>query len=216
MDGNDTPKLGGCPVAHTAFGVRSNRDWWPNQLNLKMLSQNSSKSDPMDDGFDYAAAFKALDLSAVKEDIYALMTDSQDWWPADYGHYGRSLHPHGLALGRHLPHRRRTRRRRLDRQPALRTAQFSWPDNGNLDKARMPAVANQAKIRQRPFLGRFDDPRRQLSRWNRWASRPSVSAADARRHLGSRRRHLLGRRKPNGSPHRKSRRQPLFRRTRTG
>ncbi|UCG78308.1 MAG: catalase-peroxidase, partial [Nitrospirota bacterium] len=66
----------------------SNFDWWPDQLNLRILHQHSSKSDPMDGEFNYAEEFKKLDLNAVKKDLYALMTDSQDWWPADYGHYG--------------------------------------------------------------------------------------------------------------------------------
>ena len=89
MDGNDLEKSGKCPVMHTtAFGGRSNRDWWPNQLNLKILHQNSDLTDPMAPDFDYAEAFKSLDMEALKKDLHALMTDSQDWWPADYGHYG--------------------------------------------------------------------------------------------------------------------------------
>jgi catalase-peroxidase len=93
MDGNNGPSAGKCPVLHGApkhatFGVRSNKDWWPNQLNLKILHQHSALSNPMDPGFDYAAAFKTLDLQALKQDLFALMTDSQPWWPADYGHYG--------------------------------------------------------------------------------------------------------------------------------
>ena len=81
---------GKCPVVHgtTSVSMRSNKDWWPNQLNLRILHQNSSLADPMGEDFDYAAEFKKLDLTAVKQDLYALMTDSQDWWPADYGHYG--------------------------------------------------------------------------------------------------------------------------------
>jgi catalase-peroxidase len=76
-----------CPVIHgTNAGMRSNRDWWPNQLNLKILRQNSSLSNPMGEAFNYAEEFKKLDLKALKQDLYALMTDSQDWWPADYGH----------------------------------------------------------------------------------------------------------------------------------
>ena len=79
---------GKCPVNHVAGGGTSNRDWWPNQLNLNILHQQSSLSNPMDPDFNYAKAFKSLDLKAVKQDIYKLMTTSQDWWPADYGHYG--------------------------------------------------------------------------------------------------------------------------------
>ncbi len=82
-----------CPVtgnAHkpTAGRGTSNRDWWPNQLNLRILHQHSFSSNPMGEGFNYAEEFKKLDLAALKQDLYALMTDSQDWWPADYGHYG--------------------------------------------------------------------------------------------------------------------------------
>ena len=77
-----------CPVNHTAGGGTSNRDWWPNQLRLDILHQHSSKSNPMGEDFDYAEEFKSLDLAALKKDLAALMTDSQDWWPADFGHYG--------------------------------------------------------------------------------------------------------------------------------
>ncbi|MGA7279320.1 MAG: catalase-peroxidase, partial [Desulfocapsaceae bacterium] len=81
-----------CPVTgragRHAEGGRSNRDWWPNQLNLDILRQHCLKSDPMGEDFDYAEEFKSLDLAAVKKDLSDLMTDSQDWWPADYGHYG--------------------------------------------------------------------------------------------------------------------------------
>src|SRR3989449_906184 len=77
-----------CPFTHTAGAGPSNRDWWPNQLNLKILHQHSSLSDPMGEAFDYAKEFKTLDLDAVIKDLHALMTDSQDWWPADFGHYG--------------------------------------------------------------------------------------------------------------------------------
>ena len=77
-----------CPFSSATGAGRSNRDWWPEQLRLDLLSQHSSKSDPMDPGFNYAEAFKSLDLGAVKKDIFSLMTTSQDWWPADYGHYG--------------------------------------------------------------------------------------------------------------------------------
>src|SRR5258705_9508603 len=80
-----------CPVtggSNTNLGSISNRNWWPNQLNLTILHQNCSVSDPMGKDFDYAEEFKSLDLAAVRNDLYVLMTDSQDWWPADYGHYG--------------------------------------------------------------------------------------------------------------------------------
>jgi len=129
-------KAGGCPVAHgaTNMSMRSNRDWWPHQLNLKILSQNSSKSDPMGEGFNYAEEFKTLDLKALKEDLYALMTDSQVWWPADYGHYG------GLFI-RMAWHSAGTYRTGDGRggggSGSQRFAPLnSWPDNGNLDKAR--------------------------------------------------------------------------------
>jgi catalase-peroxidase len=81
------PFTGGV-VKHTSGTRRTNRDWWPNALDLKALRQNSELADPMGEGFDYAAEFKSLDLDAVMSDLKALMTDSQDWWPADYGHYG--------------------------------------------------------------------------------------------------------------------------------
>jgi len=124
-----------CPFHHTmAAGGRSNRDWWPNQLNLGILHQQSSKSSPMDPGFDYAKAFKTLDLDAVVKDLKALMTDSQDWWPADWGHYG------GLFI-RMTWHAAGTYRIHDGRGGAGTGAQRfaplnSWPDNGNLDKAR--------------------------------------------------------------------------------
>ncbi|MCR9123371.1 MAG: catalase/peroxidase HPI [Phyllobacteriaceae bacterium] len=125
---------GKCPVMHTNFGVRSNRDWWPNQLNIKILHQNSALTDPMGGGFDYAEAFGKLDLGAVKKDLHALMTDSQDWWPADYGHYG------GLFI-RMAWHSAGTYRTADGRGGASSgTQRFaplnSWPDNANLDKAR--------------------------------------------------------------------------------
>jgi catalase-peroxidase len=133
MDGNDAA-AGKCPVIHTAFGVRSNRDWWPNQLNLKILHQHSSKSNPMGADFNYADAFKSLDLEALKKDLYALMTDSQDWWPADYGHYG----PLFIRMAWHSAGTYRTADGRGG--AGTGTQRFaplnSWPDNGNLDKAR--------------------------------------------------------------------------------
>ena len=131
MDGDSK-----CPVMHGAstFGTQSNRDWWPNQLNLKMLHQNPPAGNPMGETFNYAEAFKSLDLAAVKADLTALMTDSQDWWPADYGHYG------GLFI-RMAWHSAGTYRIADGRGGAgSGTQRFaplnSWPDNGNLDKAR--------------------------------------------------------------------------------
>jgi len=96
MEGMAGETGGKCPVMHgvrtvMTGGSRSNRDWWPNQLNLSVLHQNSPVADPMGPDFDYAAEFKSLDLAAVRRDLHALMTDSQDWWPADYGHYGPFL-----------------------------------------------------------------------------------------------------------------------------
>ncbi len=132
-------KTGQCPVTHgapsNATGAgRMNRDWWPNQLNLSVLHQHSSLSRPMGKDFDYAAEFKSLDYQALKSDLRALMTDSQDWWPADWGHYG------GLFI-RMAWHSAGTYRTGDGRGGASRgTQRFaplnSWPDNGNLDKAR--------------------------------------------------------------------------------
>ena len=127
------PVLGG-PHAHTAVGTTSNQHWWPNQLNLKILHQNSPESDPMGKDFNYAEEFGTLDLDALKNDIDTLMTTSQDWWPADYGHYG------GLFI-RMAWHSAGTYRIGDGRGGAasgtLRFAPLnSWPDNANLDKAR--------------------------------------------------------------------------------
>jgi catalase-peroxidase len=138
MGGNMTTQ-GQCPVLngahrHTAAGTQSNRDWWPNQLNLEMLHQNSPLSNPMGQEFDYAAEFKKLDLDALKKDVEAVMTTSQDWWPADYGHYGplfirmawHSAGTYRIADGRGGAGSGTQRFAPLN----------SWPDNVSLDKAR--------------------------------------------------------------------------------
>ena len=130
----DTSK---CPFSGgqtKAAGSRSNSDWWPNQLNLKILHQNSPQSDPMGKGFDYAKEFKSLDLDAVVKDLHALMTDSQDWWPADYGHYG----PFFIRMAWHSAGTYRIGDGRGGASSG--TQRFaplnSWPDNVSLDKAR--------------------------------------------------------------------------------
>src|SRR5271170_7280124 len=134
MDTNvEDAGAGKCPVVHTK-AFRANRDWWPDQLNIQVLNQHSALSDPMGEAFDYAKEFKSLDLDAVIKDLHALMTDSQEWWPADFGHYGglfirmawHSAGTYRIADGRGGAGAGQQRFAPLN----------SWPDNVNLDKAR--------------------------------------------------------------------------------
>src|ERR1700756_1701624 len=136
MNTKTNENAGKCPVVHgtTNLGMTSNSHWWPNQLNLKILHQNSSLSNPMGEAFNYAEEFKKLDLEALKKDLYALMTDSQEWWPADFGHYG----PLFIRMAWHSAGTYRTGDGRGGAGAGQqRFAPLnSWPDNVNLDKAR--------------------------------------------------------------------------------
>ncbi|WP_067893740.1 catalase/peroxidase HPI [Nocardia vaccinii] len=137
-EANTEPAAGGCPVVHGRLKHPSeggsNRDWWPEQLNLKILQKNPAVANPMDEGFDYAAAFKTLDLAAVKQDIVDVMHTSQDWWPADFGHYG----PLFVRMAWHAAGTYRVNDGRGGAGAGMqRFAPLnSWPDNASLDKAR--------------------------------------------------------------------------------
>ena len=115
-------------------GGTTNRDWWPNQLRVDLLSQHSARSNPMDEGFDYAQAFQQLDYEGLKRDLRALMTDSQDWWPADFGHYG----PQFIRMAWHAAgtYRMQDGRGGAGRGQQRFAPLNSWPDNVNIDKSR--------------------------------------------------------------------------------
>ena len=139
MDGAPVEDTGKCPVfsgsnRQMATGSIANQHWWPNQVNLNILRQNEQRTSPLGKSFDYATEFRSLDLEAVCQDLHALMTDSQDWWPADYGHYG----PLFIRMAWHSAGTYRIQDGRGGATTG--TQRFaplnSWPDNGNLDKAR--------------------------------------------------------------------------------
>ena len=148
-----------CPVrghagSHTAAVQLANGTWWPQQLNLKMLHQQSAKADPMGADFDYATAFKNLDLDAVVRDLTELMTDSQDWWPADYGHYGpffMRMTWHAAGTYRIADGRGGRRHRRAALYAAEQLARHRQPRQG-----AAAAVAHQAEVRQTTVVGRPD------------------------------------------------------------
>ena len=140
----------------TAAGGMNNGDWWPDQVNLDILHQNPPAGNPMDGEFDYAEAFATLDLAAVKQDLHELMTTSQDWWPADYGHYG----PLFIRMAWHSAGTYRVADGRGG--AGYGTQRFaplnSWPDNTNLDKARRLLWPIKQKYGRQDLLGRPDDP----------------------------------------------------------
>ena len=153
----------GCPVAHERAAHPTqgggNRGWWPDRLNLKILAKNPAVANPLGEDFNYAEAFKALDLAAVKQDIAEVLTTSQDWWPADFGHYG----PFMIRMAWHSAGTYRI----SDGRGGAGAGQQrfaplnSWPDNGEPRQGPPPAVAGQAEVRPEPLVGRPDGPHRQ-------------------------------------------------------
>ena len=181
-----TPESGECPVVpgrvHPTAGD-ANSEWWPRRLNLKILAKNPAVSNPMGEDFNYAEAFNSLDLAAVKRDIAEVLTDSKDWWPADFGHYGplmirmawHSAGTYRISDGRGGAGAGQQRFAPLN----------SWPDNVSLDKARPAAMAGQEEVRPEALVGRPHRPHRQR--------RPGVDGLQdlrlrrrPRRHLGVR------------------------------
>ena len=203
-----TGEMGGCPIdgdgGVRALLGRTNSDWWPETLR-PTSSRRTAPTNPMGDDFNYAEAFKKLDYNALKADLTALMTDSQPWWPADYGHYG----PFFIRMAWHAAGTYRTG----DGRGGANSGQQrfapldSWPDNGNLDKARRLLWPIKQKYGQNDQLGRPVHPRRQCR--HRIDGRAGVRLRRRpRRRVRARARHLLGRRGQVGQrrrpdPHRR-------------